>query len=328
MMRIEIDRKSDISIYKQIVSQVVEAVENDFLKPGDRLPSEREFSEDMNIARGTVQRAYKELERKSIIETIKGSGSFISKSQDILQRDRKDTAIYLIDELIMLLEKSGFTSREIRTFIDIRMTEREKKQDKVHIAVIDCNPEALESFKVQIAYMKNIDYKMFVIDEIISCLTPYDILQGYDIIITTPTHYDQISRIIYPLNQRLFKVAVSPSRETIIRLATISKNSKVGIVVRSMNFKKIIFKHLDSLNIERNKMEYTFVSNISDLKRFLKEKDILIIPQCYSFQNTEMGDSVKTYVENGGKVIEFKYQIERGSLIYIEEQIGDVLRRR
>lgn len=328
MLSINIEKNLEISLYKQIISQVVEAVEKGMIKPGERLPTERELSSSIGIARGTIQRAYKELEHKSIIETFKGSGSFVSKGQDILAGNRKEAAICLIDELLLKLEELGFTPREIRAFTDIRLIERENKQDRVRIAAIDCNPEALESFKVQISYMKNIEFRMFVIEEILKYSEPYKVFEDYDIIITTPTHYQEISGIIYPLRQRLFKVAVSPARDTIIKLATIPQNSKIGMIVRSLNFKNIMFKHLDSLNIEKRKVEYTFDVDTTCINRFLKEKDILIIPQCFSLDEGEFKDGLQRFMEKGGKIIEFKYQIERGSLIYIEEQIGIVLRSR
>ncbi len=61
--RIAIDDSSSASIYEQIVAQVQEAVATKRLSPGDRLPTVRRLADDLDIAPGTVARAYGELER-------------------------------------------------------------------------------------------------------------------------------------------------------------------------------------------------------------------------------------------------------------------------
>lgn len=328
MIHLNVDKNLDISIYNQIVSQITEAVENGILKPGERLPTQRELSDGLNIARGTIQKAYEELDKKGIVEILKGSGSFISKKKDILEGDRKETAINLIDELLGKLVVLNFTFREAHAFIDIRMIESENKHNSVRIAAIDCNPEALEIYKMQFSSMKDIEIRMFILDDMLKYYHPDKVFEDYDIIITTINHYDQVSGILYPLRKKLFKVAVSPARDTIIKLATIPENSRIGMISRSMNFREIMLKQLEMFAIKKEKVEHAFETHIKSIKRILKEKDILIIPQYYRLENVVFKEILQGFIKNGGKIIEFKYQIEKGSLIYIEAQIGIILRSR
>lgn len=321
MLNIKIEKGLGISIYKQIVRQVVEAVEIGMLIPGDRLPTERELYNSTKIARGTIQKAYKELEGKGIIETIKGSGSFVSKGKQISPGDSKETAIYFIDELLGKLFNLDFKAKEIGSIFKSRLLEMENQRNNVRIAVIDCNPEALEFFKVQISSMKNIDIRMFIIDEILKYSKPDKVFENYDIIITTNTHYAQISKILYTLKQKLFKVVVSPDTDTIIKIATIPENSKVGLIVKSMKFKDIILKHIDSLSTGKREVEYAFEADKDIINRFLVEKDILILSQLLVVNDEILQRQLQNFTDKGGKVVEFKYQIEQGSLIYIEEQI-------
>jgi hypothetical protein len=95
-----------------------------------------------------------------------------------------------------------------------------------------------------------------------------------------------------------------------------------------MKFRDIMFRHLESFDIEKEKMEHAFKTDIRRIKRFLKEKDFLIIPQSYKMDNTALREELEGFIKSGGKIIEFKYQIERGSLIYIQEQMGDILHNR
>jgi DNA-binding transcriptional regulator YhcF (GntR family) len=327
-MNINIDRNFSISIYNQIVNQIVDAIDKGTLKPGERLPTQRELSTGLNISRGTIQKAYEELEKKGIVEILKGSGSFVSKVQEVQEEDRKETAINLIDELLGKLADLNFTSSEIRAFIDIRILEKENKHNCVRIAAIDCNPEALEIFKIQISFMKNVQFRMFILDDILKYSQPDKVFEDYDIIITTLNHYDELSGILYSLREKLFKVAVAPESETIIKFATIPKNSRIGMITKSIKFRDIIFRNLESFHIEKENVEYAFKTDINNIKRFLREKEFLIIPQSFKIDSSVVKEEFQNFMKNGGNVIEFKYQIERGSLIYIEEQIESILNSR
>ena len=75
---IQLDSGSDKPIYEQIIEQVKWNVFKGYLKPGDAIPSVRKLALSLSITPGTVARAYQELERDHVIETIRGKGTFIS----------------------------------------------------------------------------------------------------------------------------------------------------------------------------------------------------------------------------------------------------------
>ncbi|WP_422392288.1 FadR/GntR family transcriptional regulator [Niallia oryzisoli] len=52
-------------------------ITEDRLKPGDKLPSERELSERLNVGRSSVREALRALELLGLIETRRGEGTFI-----------------------------------------------------------------------------------------------------------------------------------------------------------------------------------------------------------------------------------------------------------
>lgn len=75
---IALDYKSSKPIYEQIIEQVKFHVMKEYLKPGDSIPSVRKLALELKITPGTVSKAYQELERQGIIETIRGKGTFIA----------------------------------------------------------------------------------------------------------------------------------------------------------------------------------------------------------------------------------------------------------
>lgn len=75
---VALDYKSSKPIYEQIIEQIKFNVMKGYLKPGDAIPSVRKLALELKITPGTVSKAYQELERQQIIETIRGKGTFIA----------------------------------------------------------------------------------------------------------------------------------------------------------------------------------------------------------------------------------------------------------
>ena len=84
---IQIDYKSHKSIYEQIVDQIKYNTIKGYLKPGDAIPSIRKLALMIQVTPTTVAKAYQELERQQIIETIRGKGTFIAQ-QLAMQPDK------------------------------------------------------------------------------------------------------------------------------------------------------------------------------------------------------------------------------------------------
>ena len=61
MLLINLDRNSNISLFKQIFEQIKSMIDDAVLKPGDRLPSSRRLSDNLGVNRTTVTKAYEEL---------------------------------------------------------------------------------------------------------------------------------------------------------------------------------------------------------------------------------------------------------------------------
>lgn len=77
---IQIDPRSSTAIYEQIIQQMKELCLKGVIKPGEKLPSVRELSTMIIANPNTVSKAYKELEREGIIETLRGRGTYVSEN--------------------------------------------------------------------------------------------------------------------------------------------------------------------------------------------------------------------------------------------------------
>lgn len=75
---LKIDPRSSTPIYEQIELGIKELILKGGLKANDKLPSVREMSTILTINPNTISKAYGELEREGIIETLRGKGTFVT----------------------------------------------------------------------------------------------------------------------------------------------------------------------------------------------------------------------------------------------------------
>ncbi|RXI98532.1 FadR family transcriptional regulator [Anaerobacillus alkaliphilus] len=64
-------------VYIEIIRELNHIIQEDHLSTGDKLPSERELSERLNVGRSSVREALRSLELLDLIETRRGEGTFI-----------------------------------------------------------------------------------------------------------------------------------------------------------------------------------------------------------------------------------------------------------
>jgi GntR family transcriptional regulator len=74
----EIDQKSGIPIYIQLMDQIKHLIATGALQPGQQLPTIRELAVDLTINLHTVAHAYAELEREGFLTIQRGRGTFIT----------------------------------------------------------------------------------------------------------------------------------------------------------------------------------------------------------------------------------------------------------
>lgn len=108
-----VDVMSRVPVYEQIIKQVEEQVLTGILKEGDKLPSVRSLSVKLSINPNTIQKAYTELDRRQLIITVPGKGSFISeKAIEVVGANSREKMTEL-NNIIRELALAGVTKEEI-----------------------------------------------------------------------------------------------------------------------------------------------------------------------------------------------------------------------
>ena len=314
--------------YQQIISSIERQIQSGRLKPGVKIPAERDLAEELKTARGTVKKAYDELARRRLIEAAPGRGSFVApeRSAAASGESRKDKALRLIDELIDELARLKFSAHDIRIFFDLRLLGREDDLQNVNVVAVDCNPEALGIFERQFQIIPRVNLAKILVDELFEDPAGAERLRSFDLVLTTTTHYQEVLEHYPDLKPKILQVAVAPTRGSIVSLARLTPSQKIGIACESQKFLAIVLDHLKAFDIPASSVAPLFWSELDRLDEFLAGLDAVIIPAGYSLQRgREHLAAIQEFTERGGVIIPFDYQIERGSLLTVEERLRTLL---
>jgi GntR family transcriptional repressor for pyruvate dehydrogenase complex len=67
-----------VRIFEQVVEQICDLILTGVFSPGEKLPSEQELEQQLNVSRSSIREALRILEFEGLVEVRRGSGSFIS----------------------------------------------------------------------------------------------------------------------------------------------------------------------------------------------------------------------------------------------------------
>ena len=113
-----IDVMSRVPVYEQLIKQVEDQVLKGIMKEGDKMPSVRSLSMELSTNPNTIQKAYTELDRKGIVVSVPGKGSFISaKAVEIVGNQSKEQLSQL-KEIVRKLAYAGVSKSEITDMIE------------------------------------------------------------------------------------------------------------------------------------------------------------------------------------------------------------------
>lgn len=322
-MEIELKQGSQIPVYRQIAEAVAGQIAEGQLAPGDKLPTVRQLAEETGLAQGTVKHAYDELEKEGLIEMVQGRGTFVRGREESASGGRKDLAMAAIDALLDRMEELGFSSRESEIFFSLKLREREEGYEQVRLALVDCNTEALSQMADQLSRVADVDVYQFLLDDVLGA--PYKIGDHEDLVITTSTHFHQLSQAVGG-RCRLVRVVLSPSNQTLTALARAPEEGRVGILTASDKFGRIIRRSCTALGIDGGRVDARLFGE-EGVRTFVEGHPVLILPPNYNrFCSKEEGEWVRAAARAGQTVIRYDYLVDGGSLLAIEEQIEEVRR--
>jgi len=130
-LTLQIDFRSGLPIYTQIVNQVQAQVASGILEPGDQLPTVRALAEELRVNFNTVARAYRILDEERIISTQQGRGTYITEipPPKVSEKLRKESLEALTQRYISEAMRLEFSKTDIRQMVNDQLKVWNEEQE-------------------------------------------------------------------------------------------------------------------------------------------------------------------------------------------------------
>lgn len=100
-------------IYLQVINELKKRMVKGELKPGEKMPSNRELAILFKVNQNTAARIYREMESMGLCYTKRGIGTFVSGEDDMISGLKKEMAEELVRNFMQEMEDLGFQKGDI-----------------------------------------------------------------------------------------------------------------------------------------------------------------------------------------------------------------------
>lgn len=121
-------------------------IDEDGLKPGDKIPSERELSERLQVGRSSVREALRAIELLGLIETRRGEGTFLRDSRG--------------NQMVQII--STFILQDQKVVKDLKGTIQYIEMDGLRAVLQRNNDEQIHQFRHNVETMEITDDEFFL----------------------------------------------------------------------------------------------------------------------------------------------------------------------
>jgi GntR family transcriptional regulator len=122
-VKIQLDFRSNMPIYMQIVEQIEGLLLTGDLTPGDQLPTVRQLASELAVNFNTVARSYRLLDESGLISTQQGRGTYILDlpGKEVQDRLRQEGLTVLTQRYLCDAARIGATPEEARRALEKQM---------------------------------------------------------------------------------------------------------------------------------------------------------------------------------------------------------------
>ncbi len=312
----KINQNVDVPIYQQLVDIIESAIKKGELPYGEKLPTVQDMIGQLGVARGTVKRAYDELEVKGLIQKSQGRGTFVSyKTPGAV--NRKEQAVAAIDNLFAELDRMGFSAAEINIFVNLKLRELAEEESLIKVAVVEASHEALLYISDQLHGIPGVDIYTYTLENIEQY--PYKLDEDFDLVIAATAHLQYLETVL-PLAKKPIQVALRPTANLLSGIMQLARGKRLGAMVYSEGFSGIIRDTCKAYAKDVSFVDPVTVSaNYISLDEYLAGLDALIVPKHYEkLFSASISATINSFE---GDVIEASYELDEGSMLYLDRKI-------
>lgn len=148
----DIKKPRSNTLSDNIMDQLIDLIVQGKLKPGDRLPSERELSEMFGVSRTCMREAIKSLSKVGLFRTMPGKGTYIEYAHNVNVNVLAYPLLLLQDDIEFLFEAREVVQVEMAKLAAERATKEDIEEIRLAIQKAKEAESITEKAKVDVEF--------------------------------------------------------------------------------------------------------------------------------------------------------------------------------
>ncbi|MDF2569794.1 MAG: histidine utilization repressor [Sporomusa sp.] len=306
-------QKLGVPIYLQVKAYILDKIKTGYYKHGDKLPTERQLSEELGISRNTVSAAYKELLLEGVLEAQQGRGTFVREQATDpmvagadVAGSRLERALKVIDAAMVQVVELGFTVDQFAAIAAIRSKEKALAARELRVAIVDCTLEYVERFITQLGQVSQVRFEPVALAELISGAVKPEFLAACDLVVTTIEHQSTVAEILGN-STKLIAVATTPNLEAVIKIARLPAGSEVAVVAKTQDFIVALNRLLTKIGCNGISLKPCLGSDREQIRQCIANHNVIVTAEAVQHIARQAASETQ-------EIITFYYEIDQGSL--------------
>jgi DNA-binding transcriptional regulator YhcF (GntR family) len=277
LFRPAIVRRGLAPINRQLRAAVELAVVRGELQKGTPLPSVRQLARRLNIASGTVLRAYQSLVAEGIIESRPRRGYFAADTITPPMSGVEDTLVSLIDQAVDASLQVGMDSTRLLALISERLP-RDSHQER-RVAVVGQRESALEERAAVVAEaIQDLGVKVVELSfEELSVGKARDKLVGIEWFIVPVLEFELAQRLLGPRGHRILPMTRALRADVQEFIRSQPANARFGVIAAGEEWIGRMLSALQALHPLTTAPLTASISNASQVDKIRAEADAIVV---------------------------------------------------
>lgn len=235
MNGLTIDRNSETPPHEQLRAYIQYMISTRAIPPGTRLPSVRALARTLDLSRSTVQRAYEELQRRELVHSQHGAGTFVVDFDEEAAPESHPELEPYIEAAISTTRRLGFSLTELEKSFSAQIRHAQRRaSSRISVVYVDEYAYLLRMANFLREELTDLDVDILPIhlgshgaDGLASLVEEvYDA----DILVCAPYVFGYVRRALQNRPEDVLGITLTLHSDTLERLGNLSPSAVVGVV--------------------------------------------------------------------------------------------------
>ena len=327
---IALEKTAPLPLADQLAGELLRRITTGTIRPGEKLPPERDLAEHLGVARGTVGRAYKRLLDMGAAQMRQGSGTYVLQNSNLLEENQRKEAAELLTQTFARLRDLGLSDKEISSLVRLQIPPTAPRK-KIAIMVLSNNHEMLSELEAQLTYLTkgsdvNVTLSFTTLKMCTASSSPTLLLSGFDLIIASTIDYESVLALVPTFRTKIMEAKIVPRTQTIVALSKLPREAKISVVYRTRHFLEMVEQTLLSLGFPKSHILAHYDEEYSpEIHASGGELAVIGFNEAPMFLKAAYKAKNERFIASGGQLLRFHYRIDRLALNEIEQRLMELL---